>query len=255
VWQRVHAEGKASNIRADSGFSNSSLTIKELTILSTENLDYSSGTADSYDARWRKVLLTRLPVVRPAGAPRPTERYTRTPTETFTPSQTTTRTKTPTKTRTATRTSTPHPPLLTNPSFESGTSNWTASSALRNGIIQRIPAISRSGDWLALLGDANGETATLSQQFYVLPTQKELTFWYKIQSTEACGKYTDSVRVRIGTTQRWVLDACKYQVASRWQSVTLSLKSVAGTRTTITFEMRTNRTNPSTWFVDDLQVR
>ena len=132
---------------------------------------------------------------------------------------------------------------------------WESNSALRNGIVQRIPAKSRSGDWLALLGDANGETATLSQQFYVLPTQKELTFWYKIRSTESCGKYTDSVRVRIGTTQRWVLDACKYQVSSRWQSVSLSLKSVAGTRTTVTFEMRTNRTNPSTWFVDDLQVR
>ena len=105
------------------------------------------------------------------------------------------------------------------------------------------------------MGDANRETATLSQRFYVLPTQKELTFWYKIQSTEACGKYTDSVRVLIGTTQQWKLDACKYQVSSRWQSVTINLRGVAGKTTTVTFELRTNATNPSTWFVDDLQVR
>jgi hypothetical protein len=105
------------------------------------------------------------------------------------------------------------------------------------------------------MGDANRETATLSQRFYVLPTQKELTFWYKIQSTEAFGKYTDSVRVRIGTTQQWVLDACKYQVSSRWQSVTINLRGVAGKTTTVTFEMRTSATNPSTWLVDDVSVK
>jgi hypothetical protein len=108
---------------------------------------------------------------------------------------------------------------------------------------------------LALLGDDNRETATLSQRFYVLPTQKELTFWYKISSTEACGKYTDVARVLIGTTQLWKLDACKYQVSPHLQQVTFNLRGVASSVTTVTFELRTNATNPSAWFVDDVGVR
>ncbi len=196
---------------------------------------------------------------RPTHTPTPSNTPTpsKTPTSSKTPTITATRTptNTPTKTRTPTRTLTPHPPLLRNSSFESGVSIWDSHSALRNGIIQRIPAISRGGTWLALLGDANNETATLSQRFYVLPTQKEMTFWYKINSTEACGKYTDSVRVLIGTTQQWKLDACTYQMSSRWQSVAINLRGVAGTVTTVTFEMRTNATKPSAWFVDDVSVK
>lgn len=78
---------------------------------------------------------------------------------------------------------------------------------------------------------------------------------YKISSTEVCGKYTDVARVLIGTTQLWKLDACKYQVSPRWQQVTVNLRGVASSVTTVTFELRTNATNPSAWFVDDVGVR
>jgi hypothetical protein len=148
--------------------------------------------------------------------------------------------------------------MLSNPSFElDGYSYnwWTSVSALRKSTIQRIPAISRSGNWLAVMGDANRETATLSQWFYVQPSQKELTFWYKITSTEACGTTTDLVRVWIGTAERWYLYPCKNRVSRFWRSVTIDLRDVAGKTTSVTFEMRTSATNPSTWFVDDLQVR
>jgi hypothetical protein len=63
------------------------------------------------------------------------------------------------------------------------------------------------------------------------------------------------VRELTGTAQQRTLDACKYQVSRYCRSVTINLQGIAGKVTTATFEMRINRTNPSTWFVDDLQVR
>jgi len=51
---------------------------------------------------------------------------------------------------------------------------------------------------------------------------------------------------------RWELDACTYQASSRWQQA--SVRIPRGRNTSVTFEMRTNPTNPSTWFVDDVEV-
>jgi hypothetical protein len=160
---------------------------------------------------------------------------------------------TPTRTPSPTRTPTPHPPVLRNPLFESGRGNWTASATSKAAIIQRIPAIAHSGDWLAIFGNANRETATLSQSFYALPTQNSLTFWYKITSSERCGFSYDTVRVLVGGVVRWELDACTYQASSRWQQASVPIPR--GRNTSVTFEMRTNPTNPSTWFVDDVEVQ
>jgi hypothetical protein len=142
---------------------------------------------------------------------------------------------------------------LRNPSFESGAGNWTTTSTTRATLIQRIPAIARTVDWLAILGDANRETATLTQTFYVLPSQRTLSFWYKLRSSERCGSAYDTVRVLVDGVARWQLDACTYQVTSRWQQATVPISARRNTR--VTFEMRTNATNPSTWFVDDVSVR
>jgi hypothetical protein len=86
-----------------------------------------------------------------------------------------------------TRTPTPHPPILRNPYFETGRQYWTTTTRSKSTIIQKLPPITHTGEWLAVFGNTNNESATMSQTFYVLPTYDTLSFWYKIQSTERCG--------------------------------------------------------------------
>jgi alpha-tubulin suppressor-like RCC1 family protein len=160
--------------------------------------------------------------------------------------------QTPTPSRTPTATRTPHPAVLRNAEFESGRKHWTTTTKSGASIIQKLPPISRGGDWLAMFGDANNESAVLKQTFYVLPNQDRLTFWYKLRSTERCGFTYDPVRVLVNDVVKWQLDACYYQASAAWQSVTIRLPSA--TNVTVTFDMRTNNTNPSVWFVDDLEV-
>jgi alpha-tubulin suppressor-like RCC1 family protein len=160
--------------------------------------------------------------------------------------------KTPTPSRTATVTRTPHPAVLRNAEFENGRKHWTTTTKSGASIIQKLPPISRGGDWLAIFGDANNESAVLKQTFYVLPNQDRLTFWYKLRSAERCGFTYDPVRVLVNDVVKWQLDACYYQASAAWQAVTIKLPSA--TNVTVTFEMRTNNTNPSVWFVDDLYV-
>jgi hypothetical protein len=56
----------------------------------------------------------------------------------------------------------------------------------------------------------------------------------------------------VGGGVRWELDACTLQASSLWQQASVPIPP--GTKTSVTFEMRTNPTNPSTWFVDDVEV-
>lgn len=190
-------------------------------------------------------------------APEITATQTAQPTFDVTATMPPTKTRTPSRTITRTPRLTPPPDTLAirNASFESGVRSWQESSLGRIAIVQRIPAMARTGSWLAILGDAPRERMTVSQFVYVPKRKFTLTFYYKIQSTEACGRFYDVARVYVHTTEVWKLDACKYQVINRWQMAAINLKKYAGLYINLRFHMSTDGLNHSAWFIDDIGWR
>lgn len=220
-------------------------------VISIELASYSDG--DYAFAVVDPHFQTPTPSLTPIPSDTATKTLTPTKTRTPTRSRTPTRTQTPTRTRTSTITPTTLPSAK-NLSFESGTANWQSTSAQKAAVIQRIPAIAKDGSWLVVLGNSNKEAATLSQRMYIPPGSTTLTFAYKITSKETCGFYRDTARVLLGTKQVWKLDVCTLQASTKWLSGTVDIRSVAGTIPTLIFEMKTDRANPSTWFVDQIVI-
>jgi alpha-tubulin suppressor-like RCC1 family protein len=178
----------------------------------------------------------------------PTRSKTRT--RTATPTRTATSTGTPTRTRTHTPT-----PLLipSNLSFENGKSGWTTTSSTSKQLIQRIPALAKDGQWLAVLGGANAETSIIKQKMRIPVDAKKITVAYKISSREECGYFRDTVRVLINNKESWKLDACTFQSTSEWQTIDVDVEQSAGAAITIAFEYKGNRTTPSSWFIDQIE--
>jgi alpha-tubulin suppressor-like RCC1 family protein len=189
--------------------------------------------------------------------PTVTATFTRTRTLTKTKTNTRTLTRSVTKSPTKTRTSTPRPtatlpPQPANLSFESGPSGWQASTSRGGAIIQRIPAIARNGSWLAIFGQTNGENAVLTQRFAYPKSMRTLSFSYRILSSEPCGYSRDTVKVYAGGEEVWKLDACTFLATTQWQTARFSVAHVTGKISTLVFEMKTDASNPSTWFVDQI---
>ena len=80
-------------------------------------------------------------------------------------------------------------------------------------------------------------------------------FWYKVRSSERCGRFSDRSRILVHKTVVWNLDVCTYQVSPAWQKIEIDLRPYAGTYVMFTLAMQTDSTINSTWFVDDLSWR
>lgn len=143
-----------------------------------------------------------------------------------------------------------------NPSFESGTEAWVQFKTGPSALIQHIPVRAKQGRWLAILGGLPNENMSITQMINVPKNKTTLTFFYQITSREQCGFFYDTARIIIvGSREIWKIDACNYQVSNRWTMVSLNLKPYANQRVYLEFNMRTNGSNNSAWFIDDMNWR
>jgi hypothetical protein len=229
----------------------------------------SSATLNKIsDAKGSPNRLLYMRFSQPAVEPTPTATSTPTPTAEPAPTAEPTLTPTPTDEPPAEPAPTEPEPVvcsegLVNGNFEAGSTAWVESSRrglkiiCANGACGSNPAPA-DGTWLAWLGGANNETASLTQNISLPAGQSAtLKYQYRIDSTSACSNDTAFVRVRVGgkdySLRRQVL--CRSTATGAWQQDTISLDNYAGNNVRLEFYLRTDSSGPSSFFVDTSSIQ
>ncbi len=144
---------------------------------------------------------------------------------------------------------------IKNGDFEMGTAYWTEYSSGGWDLIQIPPADKpqpTSGRYLAWLGGAYNETSRLSQSFTVPAGTTDLKFNFWLASQDTCGN--DFFRIRISGSVFVSLDLCSENNTNGWWTATVYLKNYANQAITLQFEVTTNGSNNSNFFMDDVYM-
>ena len=151
--------------------------------------------------------------------------------------------------------SSPIKPLL-NGGFDSGPDgSWTEYSfqgwdlILQANVLLVTP---HGGQWAAWLGGDHNEISRLSQSVTITPAQPYLHFWYWTASEDDCGY--DYARVKINGTAIKSLNLCTSNNTGGWTKSDVSLSPYAGSTVTLMFEVTTNSTRNSNFFLDDVSL-
>jgi M6 family metalloprotease-like protein len=141
-----------------------------------------------------------------------------------------------------------------NGTFEAGRDgSWSEYSALGYSLISNsLPVTPHGGSWAVWLGGANNETARLTQSSISLSGVRYLHFWYWIGSDDVCGYDYAYVKVNGNTVKTYQL--CQASSTGGWVLQTLDLNAYAGTTITLQFEVTTDQTLNSNFFLDDVSI-
>jgi hypothetical protein len=149
----------------------------------------------------------------------------------------------------------PPPSPLINGNFEQGPGvGWAENSLKGYPIIlndfnnnQLTP---HSGQWLAWLGGVLDDVRILSQTAVVPAGQSVLSYYYLIGSADACGY--DMARVRVAGALIDEFTLCAPQEVTNWTRRAYDLSAYAGQSVLIEFEVTTDGSLNSNWFIDDV---
>lgn len=176
-----------------------------------------------------------------------------------------------TATPTATPTTAPADGLILNGGFEQGDTNWQATSRLGRTLIGTPDAslgiTARTGQRLALLGAANNEEASISQQVTIPSAPPAGQTWlfeyyYQIRSDETlCSILYDRVAVQLnggtvsvgGVPQESAM--CGDTSTTDWQRGAFRLDNFVGQTITLGFEVETDSSNLSFAAFDDVSLK
>ena len=143
---------------------------------------------------------------------------------------------------------------IANGDFEAGNDgSWTVYSKLARSLILHADFASitpHSGDYLAWMGGEDGETARLTQSVTIPPSHPYLHFWYIIDSADTCDN--DYARVKINGGTFTVFDLCSPRNTYGWASAALNLSAYAGETVTLQFEVTTDTSYASNFYLDDV---
>jgi hypothetical protein len=143
---------------------------------------------------------------------------------------------------------------IANGDFEAGNDgSWTVYSKLVRSLILHADFTTikpHSGDYLAWLGGEDGETARLTQSVTIPPSHPYIHFWYIIDSSDTCDN--DYARVKINGGTFTVLDLCSPRNTDGWASTVLNLSVYAGETVTLQFEVTTDTSYVSNFYLDDV---
>jgi serine protease len=145
---------------------------------------------------------------------------------------------------------------IVNGTFES-TTGWTETSSNSLLIVGAAPNSmpAHGGSRLAWLAGADNETSTIQQQISVPAGAPTLTFWYQVRTVEAfCAASIDSAAVKINGTAVWTQNLCTANATTAWQQATLSLSAYAGQSVALQFYAKTDFSDSSSFFVDDVSI-
>ncbi len=144
--------------------------------------------------------------------------------------------------------------LLHNGDFEAGNNGqWQQRSSQGYPlIVDALPLPALSGHYAAWLGGADNEVSRLIQSLS-LPTAEAiyLTFAYQVQSGETeCDR--DSAKLFLNGKRLLTLPLCKEKATTEWQEVAIDITRYAGSQYQVQFYTETDRQNPSSWLVEDI---
>jgi len=144
---------------------------------------------------------------------------------------------------------------IKNGDFEMGTAYWTEYSSGGYELIQIPPANKpqpTSGSYLVWLGGAYNETSRISQSFTVPANLTKLKFNFWIASQDVCGY--DKLRIRASGTVVGTLNLCEENNTNGWVVGYLSLADYANQSITLEFEVTTDGSLNSNFFMDDVRM-
>ena len=204
----------------------------------------------AYEWRAGTVTPTRTPTSTPTPAPTATSTGTGTPTRTPTPTGTA---STPTQTPTATATPTCQN-TLPHGDFEAGLPPpWGTA-----GATQVTTAHAHGGAHSARLGGANNAMDELFAGVELPPdaTSITLSYWWYVESTDP-DPQADLLTVVVGGPDGEVVVETLTNSSPRdaWHQTTFDLSSYAGQSVGVMFHAETNGTNPTSFYVDDVEVQ
>jgi subtilisin family serine protease len=186
-----------------------------------------------------------------------------------TPTPTPTRTPgpSPTPTRTPTLTPTPAPGSCTNRvlngDYEAGAQSWTQTSTRGYTLICNTATCGASlnphgGNYAVWLGGADNEDARVSQTGIALPAGQTavLTFWQRLESQDYCGYDSGYVKVTANGVTKTLnkYDLCYSKVTNGWVKRSLDLSSYAGKTIRLMFQLVSDYSLISNFFVDDVAI-
>ena len=145
---------------------------------------------------------------------------------------------------------------IANGDFEAGNdSSWSIYSKRgRNLILHEdfTPIPSHSGNYLAWLGGENDEISHITQSINILSSHPYLHFWYQIYSQDICDY--DYARIRINGSTFMIFDLCSPKNTEDWTPAVLNLSMFAGSTVILQFEVTTDLTYISSFFLDDITL-
>lgn len=153
-------------------------------------------------------------------------------------------------------TSTPpvNPGVLVNGNFEAGAAGWMQGSTndFPQIVNSDLPFAPRSGSYLAWLGGASDEAGFIQQTITVPSTGATyLEFYQRTLSNDGPGYDTGWVKLN-GNTIPYTVDLASGVGASGWVRQTINLSAYAGQQVILSFEVETDSTDSSSWFIDDI---
>jgi aqualysin 1 len=147
----------------------------------------------------------------------------------------------------------PTPIAIVNGGFEAGATGWTESPA---GLITTSKP--RTGAYSAWLGGGNNANEQLRQTVTV-PADGTLTYHWHMTTSEAIGETVayDYLRVRVRRSSDGALLATlrtfsNLNARNVWSADTVSVAAYAGQSVQVSFEVRTDSTLVSSFYIDDV---
>ena len=144
---------------------------------------------------------------------------------------------------------------IKNGDFEMGNAYWTEYSSGGYELIQIPPANMpqpTSGRYLVWLGGAANETSRISQNITVPAGLTKLMFSFWVASQDSCG--FDKLRIRASGTVVGYYDLCQENNTNGWVTGYLSLADYANQSITLQFEVTTDGSLNSNFFMDDVRM-
>lgn len=152
----------------------------------------------------------------------------------------------------------PPPPAgaLQNGGFESGIAPWVETST--GGYTLRDTTRPHTGSYSEWMGGYNSGTDTVSQTVAV-PSSGSLTYWWYMTSSEGTGTAYDYLRVKVYNASTGALIATLKTRSNRdtrnaWVQDTISMAAYAGQTVKITFEVTTDSSLTTSFFIDDVSL-
>ena len=182
------------------------------------------------------------------------------PSSTATP--TITRTPRISATPTSSNSPTPTPIYFVNHNFEQGSGVGWEEYSLNNLPIVihnskgNPPLPTHSGEWLAWMGGADNESATLSNAAVITYADFiYLTYWYRIDSDEpSCVSSDDEVRIAINGDLVFTHALCSESNTDGYEYAEIEISDYAYTDTMVRFTLNTDGAILSNFFIDDVNI-